>query len=96
MLNKILLSILVSGLLLLALPGRADPLSVGDNDTIRSILTAQQGKRVAVKIKSGEELTGTVRAVTGKLTHLGELAGKEYYDAVIVNKAIESVIIRVK
>lgn len=96
MINKILMSILVSGLMLTALPGRADPLSVGDNDSLRSILTAQVGKRVAVKTKSGEELTGTVRAVTKNLTHLGELAGKEYYDAVIVNKAIEAVIIRVK
>jgi hypothetical protein len=94
--NKILMSILVSGLLVLALPGRAGPVSVGDNDSLRSILTAQMGKRVAVKIKSGEEMTGTVRAVTKDLTHLGELAGKEFYDAVIVNKAIEAVIIRVK
>lgn len=96
MINKILMSFLVSGLLLVALPGRADPVSVGDKDSLRSILTAQLGKRVAVKIKSGEELSGTVRAVTKDLTHLGELAGKEFYDAVIVNKAIEAVVIRVK
>lgn len=94
--HKILMSILVSLMLLVALPGRAEPLSVGNNDSIGSILTAQMGKRVAVKIKSGEEYTGTVRTVTKELTHLGELAGKEFYDAVIVNKAIEAVVIRVK
>ena len=96
MFNKFLMSILVSGLLVSALPGRADPLSVGNNDSINSILTGQMGKRVSVKVKSGEEYTGTVRAVTKKLTHLGELTGKEYFDAVIVNKAIEAVVIRVK
>jgi len=94
--HTILMSILVSILLLIALPGRADPLTVGNNDSINSILTAQMGKRVAVKVTSGEEYTGTVRAVTKKLTHLGELTGKEYYDAVILNKAIVAVVIRVK
>ena len=96
MTNKILMSILISGFIIAAIPARADPITVGDNDSILNVLTAQMGKRVSVKIKSGEELTGTVKAVTKRLVHLGELTGKEYYDAVIVNKAIEAVIIRVK
>ena len=96
MIKKFLMSMLISCFIVAALPGRADPISVGDGDTITSVLTAQKGKRVSIKIKSGEELTGTVKSVTKKLTHLGELAGKEYYDAVIVNKAIEAIVIRVK
>ena len=96
MFNKILMAVLITGFCVAALQVRADPISVGEKDSISSILTAQKGKRVSVKVKSGEELTGTVMTVTKKLTHLGELAGKEYYDAVIANKAIEAVVIRVK
>lgn len=96
MLNNILKITLVTGLITIAVPVYADTISVGDKDTIESILAAQSGKRVAVKIKSGQELAGTVMSVTKELTHLGELAGKEYYDAIVVNKAIEAVIFRVK
>ncbi len=45
---------------------------------------------------SGGELGGKVVSVSDELTHLGQLTGKEYYDAVIVNSKIEAVIIRTK
>lgn len=96
MINKILVSALLFGFIVVTVPARADSITVGDKDTIEDVLTAQSGKRVSIKIKSGQELTGTVRSVSGELTHLGEIAGKEYFDAVVINKAIEAVIIRVK
>ena len=61
-----------------------------------NVLKAQMGKRISIKTKSGNELSGKVVLVGKKLTHLGELTGKEFYDAVIVNKDIEAVIIRTK
>ena len=74
----------------------ADTISINDDDSIKTVLTAQIGKQVSIKINSGQELTGTVTTVTDKLTHLAKLAGKEFYDAVVVNKNIEAVIIRTK
>lgn len=74
----------------------AEPLLVTDGDSIQSILSAHKGKRVTIKLKSGNELTGTVGEVNGHVAHLRELSGKEYYDAVTSLKSIEAIVIRTK
>ena len=74
----------------------AEPLAVGAEDTIRSILTAHQGKRVTVKLHSGSEMTGKVGEVNNAIIHLMELSGKEYFDAVVSIGNIEAVVIRAK
>ena len=74
----------------------AEPLSVNADDTIVSILMAHKDKRVTVKLKSGNELTGKVGEVNDKIVHLIELSGMEYFDAVTSIKAIEAVVIRTK
>jgi hypothetical protein len=74
----------------------ADPISVAKDDDIATVLTGQIGKKVTIRTNSGHELSGTVTAVTGRLTHLSELTGKEFYDAVISNSSIDVVIIRTK
>lgn len=71
-------------------------LTVAKNDTMRSVLEKHAGQRVSVTLDSGEELTGIVRSVGDKLVHLGELTGKEYFDAVIDHEEIAAVIIRVR
>ncbi|MGR9107194.1 MAG: hypothetical protein ACU843_09720 [Gammaproteobacteria bacterium] len=74
----------------------ADPLVVGDDDSIQAVLAAHKDKRVIVKLNSGEELSGKVGNVTGKLVVLQELAGKEFYDAAISLKKIAAVIVRAR
>jgi hypothetical protein len=76
--------------------GVSAELRVGTNDSVETVLTAQKGKRVAVRVRSGQEITGTVRDVNGKLVQLGAIAGKEYYDAVIPLSVIDAVIVRTK
>ena len=96
MFKKIKLALFVITILSFTSASWAELISISSGDTIQKVLAAQTGKRVSLKVKSGEELTGTVTAVTEELTHLGELAGKEFYDAIVVNKNIEAVIVRVK
>lgn len=71
-------------------------MAVAKNDTIRTVLEKHSGQRVTVKLDSGEELTGIVRSVGDKLVHLGELSGKEYFDAVIDHEEVAAVIVRVR
>jgi hypothetical protein len=71
-------------------------LAVAPNDTVETVLTAQKGKRVTLRLRSGQETTGTVAAVSGKLVHLSTIAGKEFFDAVIPIDAIEAVFVRTK
>ena len=96
MMKRFFITILFTSLLVFSAASRADAVQVSGDDTIQSVLTSHVGKRVAIRTKSGQELTGTVTAVTGNLTHLSELAGKEYFDAVVATDKIESVTIRTK
>lgn len=89
---------LAAAALLLALPfaAPAEDVTISASDTHQSVLAAQKGKRVMVRTRSGQELTGTVRDVNGKVVVLGAPAGKEYFDAVVALDAVESVLVRTK
>ena len=63
-------------------------------ETIHAALAARVGQKVTVKLSSGDELTGTVRRVGDDLVHLGDLTGKEYFDALISVRAVTAVIYR--
>ena len=81
---------------LVTLPALAQELSVGANDTVQSVLAAQKGKRVTVRLSGGQELTGTVREATARLVVLGGLTGREFFDAAIPLDKVEAVIVRTK
>ena len=84
-----------------ALAGAAAPtasaeLRVAATDSVESVLAAQKDKRVTVRLRSGQEITGTVRNVTGKLVQLGAVTGREFFDAVVPLEAVEAVLVRTK
>jgi len=96
MTKRFIISLLFTSMLAISSVSWADTISINDDDSIKTVLTAQMGKRVSIKTKSGQELSGTVTTVTDKLTHIAKLTGKEFYDAIVVNSNIEAVIIRTK
>ncbi len=69
---------------------------VNVSDGIREILTANIGKRIAVKTDSGEAIEGTVASVGNQLVHVEKLTGKDFYDAVICIDKITSVTIKAR
>ena len=74
----------------------AQEASITSNDTTQSVITAQKGKRVTLRLRSGSEVTGTVRDANAKLVVLGAVAGREFFDAVIPLETVEAVLIRTK
>ena len=94
--KRLLLAMVLSTVVPFSQNSNADPLTVGPDDTIEKILTAQKGKKVTLKLGNNEELTGTVKVVTAQVVHLGELTGKEFFDAAVATKSITAVIVRVK
>jgi hypothetical protein len=50
---------------------------------MKDMLTDNTGKRVALRLASGEDIEGTVTTVGNSLVHISRLAGKEFYDAVV-------------
>ena len=94
--KKCLVVFLISGLMISPMISSAEPITVGSTDNLATVLKGQIGKKVSIRTSSGSELSGKIVSVNGGLTHLGQLTGKEFYDAVIVNTNIESVTVRVK
>lgn len=59
--------------------------------TMREVLSEYTGKRVALRLESGDEIEGTVTMVGTSLLHLAKLSGKEFYDAVVSIDKINAV-----
>jgi len=74
----------------------AQGIAVTPADTVQSVVSAQKGKRVTLRLRSGHELTGVLRQSTDRLVVLGELTGREFFDAVVPIDTIEAVIVRTK
>ena len=75
---------------------RAEVIAIKAGDTIQKVLEDRTGKRVTLRLQGGEELTGKVRTVTKELVHLGELSGREFFDAVLEVSRISAVIVRTR
>ncbi len=65
-------------------------------DTIRDILTQRIGKRVILRLYSGENLEGTLTMVGNSIVHLAKLSGRDYYDAVVGIDRISAVLLQVR
>ncbi len=94
--NALLLAVLLGGWMNAVPLAIAESFALSNADTLESLLSAQQGKKVTIRLGSGEELSGTVKAVNGSLVQLSELSGKEFYDAIIAIPRIAAVIVRAK
>jgi len=90
--KKVLAIVLVG----MACAAAAAELKVSAADTVESVLAAQKGKRVTVRLRSGQEMTGTVALASAKLLQLSAPTGKDFFDAVIPLEAIEAVFVRTK
>lgn len=88
--------LVAAALCLVTAHASAQGITPSPTDTIQSIAAAQKGKRVTLRLRSGQELTGLVRASTDRLIVLGELSGREFFDAVIPIEAVEAVIVRTR
>jgi hypothetical protein len=88
-----LLALLVVSALAFAAPAAAQ-LQVGPGDTVESLLRAQKEKRVTLRLRSGQEVTGIVRAGNARVVHLGAITGREFFDAVVPLEAIDAVLVR--
>ena len=71
-------------------------LEVRSGDIVKTVLDRQVGKRVALVLTTGPELSGVVTAVGDHVVHLTELTGRELFDAVVSLDRISAVVIRVR
>ena len=89
--------LLITAVLCLAIAhAAAQAPALTPSDTVQSVVSTQKGKRVTLRLRSGQELTGTLRESTDRLMVLTELAGRELFEAVVPIEAVEEVIVRTK
>lgn len=74
----------------------AQGLAISPNDTTHSLIASQKGKRITVRLRSGQELTGLVRDASERLLVLSEVSGREFFDAAVPIGSIDAVLVRVK
>ena len=86
----------ITGTLLFSNVVSAGSPQINKDDNMQTVLTAQKGKQVTVKLDSGDELTGKVGEVTGKVVVLQALTGKEFFDAVINMDDVAAVLVRAR
>ena len=77
-------------------PAQDAKLEVRDADSVKSVLERYMGKRVSLVLASGPELAGTVVKVSDRVVHLGELQGREFFDAVVSLDRVTAVLVRVR
>ncbi|MES2935442.1 MAG: hypothetical protein V4805_18370 [Pseudomonadota bacterium] len=75
---------------------QAEVLPIKAGDTMQKQVALYQGKRITVRLQSGEEISGIVRNATPELLHLTEISGKELFDAIIDINKINAIMVRAK
>ena len=65
-------------------------------DAIKVNLEKQVGKRVRLRLVSGQDVEGTVVAVGTAGVHVAKLAGMDFFDAVVRLDQIAAVVIKVR
>lgn len=71
-------------------------LDLNSPDVIKQVLDQQVGKRVKVKLKSGQDIEGKVARVGSHAVHLTELSGMEFFDATVKVDDVTTVIVKVR
>jgi len=54
------------------------------------------GKRISVKLTTGEAIEGTIVKVGDQSVHLSKLSGRDYYDAIVRLDRIEAIIFKAR
>jgi hypothetical protein len=94
--KKVMAGLVAATIACMSAPGLAAELKVGANDTVQTVLSAQKGSRVTVRVRSGQEISGVVREVGSRVVQIGAVSGKEFFDAVVPLEAVDAVFVRTK
>jgi hypothetical protein len=65
-------------------------------ESLKQALDQLIGKRVKLKLTSGQDMEGTVASVAAQTVQLTQLAGAEFFDAMIRLDHVSAVIVRVR
>ena len=64
-------------------------------ENLKVMLDASVGRTVTLQLASGQEISGTVTRVGDHVVHLSRVAGRDFYDAVVVLDRVNAVLFKV-
>lgn len=70
--------------------------AVAGDKALSKVLKEREGRSATLILASGTELTGKVLELSEHSVRLGELSGKEFYDAVIDLDQVQAVVFRAR
>ncbi|HJT21632.1 MAG TPA: hypothetical protein VJ746_14235 [Nitrospira sp.] len=71
-------------------------LDLNASDIVRHALEQQLGKRVKIKLFSGQDLDGKVQKVGAQAVSLAELGGMDFFDATVRLDQVAAVFVKVR
>jgi hypothetical protein len=71
-------------------------LDLNASEVIRHILEQQVGKRVKLKLVSGQDLDGKVQKVGSQAVTLAELSGMDFFDATVRLDQVAAVLVKAR
>ena len=83
-----------SGAFMKPLQAKEVKLEIKASTTIKEVLQDQVGKKLILRMQSGEDIDGTVSMVGNSVVHVTRLAGRDFYDAVVSIDRVSAVILR--
>ena len=64
-------------------------------ENMKTLLDASVGRVVTLQLTSGQEISGTVAKVGDHAVHLSRVAGRDFYDAVVLLERVSAVFFKV-
>jgi len=65
-------------------------------ESVKTLLDDAVGRQVTLMTASGQEITGAVVKVGDHAVHLTRIAGREFFDAVVLLDRVDGVILKVR
>ena len=64
-------------------------------ESVKVMLDASVGRSVTLQLSSGQEISGTVTKVGDHVVQLSRVAGRDFYDALVVLERVNAVLFKV-
>jgi hypothetical protein len=84
----------LSGISVADLAAQETPAAIDQPASIQAAIEQHLGKRVKLKLNSGQDLEGKVLEVNAEAVNIAELTGMEFFSATVALNQVAAVIVR--
>jgi hypothetical protein len=71
-------------------------MKINIHESVKDLLARHKGKHIIIRLNSGQDLEGELEEIGDHVLHMTELAGMEFYDAVVRLETVAALIVRTR